>query len=105
MKMAISTQSNDLAGQVRTTAKLPLYLACGCPVIATDVGEAAALLGPHGWTLPYAGVVDRSYPPRLAAAIEAWRGDPEGEPERRQLALRLAREFDAGLMRARAADL
>lgn len=102
MDAAISTQTNDVVGRVRTTGKLPLYLASGCPVIATDVGEAALLLGPHGWTQPYAGVVDRSYPRRLAAAIEAWRLDPAGEPARRQLALRIAAEqFDVAEMRAR----
>jgi glycosyltransferase involved in cell wall biosynthesis len=106
MNAAISTQTNDVVGQVRTTAKLPLYLSCGCPVLATDVGEAALLLGPHGWTLDYEGVVDRAYPARLAAAIEAWRRDPEGEPARRRLALRIAaEEFDAGEMRARAESL
>jgi glycosyltransferase involved in cell wall biosynthesis len=102
MNAAISTQSNDVVGRVRTTGKLPLYLACGCPVIATDVGEAAVLLGPHGWTQGYAGVVDRSYPRRLAAAIEAWRLDPAGESARRELALGIAaRHFDPEEMRAR----
>lgn len=106
MSAAISTQTNDLVGQVRTTGKLPLYLASGCPVIASDVGEAATLLGPHGWTLGYAGVVDRSYPRRLAAAIEVWRRDPMGEPARRRLALRIAAEsFDPGEMRMRIAAL
>jgi hypothetical protein len=102
MNAAISTQTNDIVGRVRTTGKLPLYLSCGCPVIATHVGEAAALLGPYGWTQSYTGVVDRSYPGRLAAAIEAWRLDPAGEPERRRLALRIAAEkFDAEEMRGR----
>jgi GT2 family glycosyltransferase len=104
MDAAISTQTNDAVGRVRTTAKLPLYLACGCPVLATNVGEAAALLGRHGWTLAYDGVVDRSYPPRLAAAIEAWRLDPDGAPGRRRTALEIAaREFDRETMRARLA--
>jgi Glycosyltransferase like family 2/Glycosyl transferases group 1 len=102
MNAAISTQTNDVVGRVRTTGKLPLYLSCGCPVLATHVGEAAALLGPHGWTQSYTGVVDRSYPGRLAAAIEAWRLDPAGEPDRRRLALRIAaEEFDVEEMRAR----
>ncbi len=106
MNAAISTQTNDIVGQVRTTAKLPLYLSCGCPVLATHVGEAAALLGPQGWTLEYEGVVDHAYPQRLAAAIEAWRRDPAAEPARRRLALRIAAEdFDVGEMRARAAAL
>jgi GT2 family glycosyltransferase len=102
MNAAISTQTNDVVGRVRTTGKLPLYLACGCPVIASDVGEAAVLLGPHGWTLSYNGVVDESYPARLAALIEAWRSDPAGEAERRGVARQIfAAEFDAGEMRER----
>ncbi len=106
MEAAISTQTNDLVGRVRTTAKLPLYLACGCPVIATHVGEAAALLGPLGWTLPYHGVVDLSYPARLAEMIEAWRLDSDGIASRRQMAVRLAEEaFDPETMRARLADI
>jgi GT2 family glycosyltransferase/glycosyltransferase involved in cell wall biosynthesis len=106
MDAAISTQTNDVVGQVRTTGKLPLYLACGCPVLATHVGEAAALLSEHGWTIPYSGVVDRTYPARLAAAIETWRLDPGGEAARRRTALEIvAREFDASVMRARLAEL
>jgi glycosyltransferase involved in cell wall biosynthesis/GT2 family glycosyltransferase len=102
MDAAISTQTNDVVGRVRTTAKLPLYLACGCPVLASHVGEAARLLGPVGWTLPYAGVLDRSYPIRLAEASERWRGDPAGATDRQTTALRIAREsFDPGTMRKR----
>ena len=102
MNAAISTQTNDVVGRVRTTGKLPLYLACGCPVIASDVGEAAILLGPHGWTLSYGGVVDESYPARLAALIEDWRSDPAGEAERRRIARQIFEaEFDAEEMRER----
>jgi glycosyltransferase involved in cell wall biosynthesis len=59
MDVTVSTQTNDLVGAVRTTGKLPLYLACGRSVLASDVGEAKRLLGPLGWTIPYDGVVDR----------------------------------------------
>jgi glycosyltransferase involved in cell wall biosynthesis len=101
MDVAISTQSNDAVGAVRTTGKLPLYLASGCPVIATHVGEAARLLGPLGWTLPYEGSLDAGYPARLAAAITelATRDD---QAERRAAALELhEREFDVARIRAR----
>jgi glycosyltransferase involved in cell wall biosynthesis len=101
MDAAISTQSNDPVGEVRTTGKLPLYLACGCPVIATDVGEARRLLGPIGWTLPYEGTVDRSYPGRLARRITEWASDPEGNRSRRQQAFALHEAaFDRETIRA-----
>lgn len=102
--IAISTQTNDLVGRVRTTGKLPLYLACARPVLASHVGEAARLLGPLGWTIPYEGVVDRLYPERLAAAIELWRNDPAGAELRQATARKLAEsEFDVEIMRRRLA--
>jgi hypothetical protein len=102
MDVAISTQSNDTVGAVRTTGKLPLYLASGCPVLATHVGEAIDLLGPLGWTLPYEGVIDRAYPARLGAAIAALEADPDGASHRREQALELSRSaFDAAEMRER----
>jgi GT2 family glycosyltransferase len=105
MDAALSTQTNDVVGQVRTTGKLPLYLTCERPVLATHVGEAARLLGPHGWTLPYRGRLDRGYPPRLAERVESWRTDPEGEAGRRALAGSLAGEFDRATMQRRLLEL
>jgi FkbM family methyltransferase len=90
MDVAISTQSNDSVGQVRTTGKLPLYLACACPVLASHVGEAASLLGPLGWTIRYEGTVDRDYPARLAARIALWRDQGAQQADRRRAALELA---------------
>ncbi len=54
MDVCLSTQTNDLVGQVRTTGKLPLYLACGRFVVASRVGEAARLL-PDEMLIPYEG--------------------------------------------------
>jgi len=103
MDVAISTQSTDIVGQVRTTGKLPLYLSCGTPVIASHSGEAIRILGPVGWTLPYEGVVDRSYPGRLARAIEQARQERSQHTLRRATALRLAEAaFDRTGFRERA---
>lgn len=80
--VCLSTQTNDLAGQVRTTGKLPLYLAAGRRVMASDVGEAALALPPE-MRVPYDGVKDESYPQRLAERIEELLIEP-GEPQSRK---------------------
>jgi glycosyltransferase involved in cell wall biosynthesis len=105
MDVGVSTQSNDEVGAVRTTGKLPLYLACGCPVLASDVGEARRLLGPLGWTIPYSGVVDCTYPIRLSERIEQWASDAAGAVERRHEALKLSKSaFDPEDVRERVHD-
>jgi glycosyltransferase involved in cell wall biosynthesis len=68
--VCLSTQTNDLAGNVRTTGKLPLYLACGRYVLASHVGEARYVLPPQ-MLVPYNGTVDRAYPARLAERVDA----------------------------------
>ncbi len=106
MDVALSTQTNDIVGEVRTTGKLPLYLACHRPVLASDVGEAARVLGPLGWTIPFRGRLDPDYPTRLAEAVEAWRGDAEGAADREAIAARVsAGEFDPAVMRERLRQL
>jgi glycosyltransferase involved in cell wall biosynthesis len=77
MDVCISTQSNDLVGMVRTTGKLPLYLAYGRYVIATDVGEARRVLPGIGCLLPYEGVRDDHHPARLAAHLRLLLAEPE----------------------------
>ncbi len=47
LDVALSTQTNNLAGQVRTTGKLPEYMAAGCYVLASQVGDASVLLPWH----------------------------------------------------------
>ena len=69
MHVALSTQTNDIVGQVRTTGKLPLYLASGRFVLASRVGEAGRLL-PDEMLVDYEGEFDKNYPRRLAGAIE-----------------------------------
>jgi Glycosyltransferase len=77
MDVCVSTQSNDLVGMVRTTGKLPLYLACGRYVVATDVGEARRVLPGIGKLLPYTGVRDETHPPRLAQHLAELMGQRE----------------------------
>lgn len=77
LDICLSTQSNDLAGQVRTTGKLPLYLACGRFVLSSEVGEAARVLPPE-MLVPYHGTKDEQYPQRLAQRIGALVAHPDG---------------------------
>ena len=66
--VALSTQTNNLPGQVRTTGKVPEYMAAGCFVLASRVGEAELLLPPE-MLVDFEGEVDPAYPERLAARI------------------------------------
>ena len=84
MDIALSTQTNNLAGQVRTTGKLPEYMAAERFILATRVGEAALLL-PDAMLLDYTGIVDPAYPHRLAQRIRALTLDPQTLALRHQL--------------------
>lgn len=68
--ICLSTQTNDIIGNVRTTGKLPLYLAAGRFVLASAVGEAARLL-PPAMLVPFAGVTDAGYPAKLADRVQS----------------------------------
>ncbi len=68
MDVCLSTQTNDLPGQVRTTGKLPLYLACGRFILASRAGEAARVL-PDEMLVGYEGSRDLAYPAKLAAHL------------------------------------
>lgn len=84
LDVALSTQTNNLAGQVRTTGKLPEYMAAACYILASRVGDAEVLL-PSGMTLEYNGAVDAHYPARLAARIKELLEHPEQLRERERL--------------------
>ncbi|MFS8087105.1 MAG: hypothetical protein ACMG6H_15840, partial [Acidobacteriota bacterium] len=74
--ICLSTQTNNLVGQVRTTGKLPLYLATGRYILASDVGEAAILLG-REMRVDYEGDKDLEYPQKLKRRIETIMEHPE----------------------------
>jgi glycosyltransferase involved in cell wall biosynthesis len=100
MDICLSTQTNDLPGQVRTTGKLPLYLACGRFVLATAVGEANRVLPPE-MLLPYHGTKDDEYPARLAERVLALLQDPECL-NRREATVAVARsQFDYDVLAAK----
>ncbi len=74
--VAISTQTNNLVGEVRTTGKIPEYLACGRYIIATAVGEAKKIIKKNGILVAYHGLKDESYPTRVAQKIMQIISDP-----------------------------
>jgi glycosyltransferase involved in cell wall biosynthesis len=78
MDVALSTQTNDLVGQSRTTGKLVQYMAAGRYVLASRVGAAASLLPPP-MLVDYHGAWDEGYFGRLAERVTAL-------PDRRSLA-------------------
>jgi hypothetical protein len=98
--ICLSTQSNDLAGQVRTTGKLPLYTACGRFVLSSQVGEAARVL-PADMLVPYAGTKDEKYPERLGARIRALVERPESLDRRAELVAIARNHFDYNLLAAK----
>jgi len=76
LDVALSTQTNNLPGQVRTTGKVPEYMAAGCFILASQVGEAELLLPPE-MVIPFNGEVDPEYPARLAHRIREVLGNPK----------------------------
>jgi glycosyltransferase involved in cell wall biosynthesis len=105
MDVCLSTQTNDIAGQVRTTGKLPLYLACGRFVLASEVGEAARVL-PEAMLVPYEGIKDEQYPSRLADRIRSLLQKPELLQQPAVSTGIARRHFDYDLLAARVrADL
>jgi glycosyltransferase involved in cell wall biosynthesis len=76
MDICLSTQTNDVVGQVRTTGKLPLYLASGRFVLASRVGEAALVL-PDCMLVDYESTKDLQYAQRLAGKIRGVCREPQ----------------------------
>ena len=101
--VAVLTQTNDPSSWVRTTGKLPCYLACGKPVVASRVGTAASLL-PETMLVDYDGHWDRGYPQRLAERLGWW--SEAGRAKDAAGAMReLAQRFDYPTIAKRAATI
>ena len=99
--VCLSTQTNDVVGNVRTTGKLPLYLATGRFILASNVGEASRVL-PKEMLVDYEGVKDEGYPARLAARVESILADPQILSSR-AASISLARQhFDYSMLAKRA---
>ena len=95
--ICLSTQTNNLVGQVRTTGKLPLYLAAGRYILASNVGEAAIILDEE-MLVDYQGTRDQNYPLRLSERILSVLNHPEKlECAARNIALAKSR-FDYSIL-------
>jgi len=99
MDICLSTQTNDIPGQVRTTGKLPIYLACGRFVLSSQVGEAALVLPPE-MLVPYHGTKDTEYPARLAARIETLLDRPESLARSQESRALAQKHFDYNMLSA-----
>lgn len=94
MDICLSTQTNDLPGNVRTTGKLPLYLACGKFILASHCGQAGLLL-PENMLVEYEGSLDLRYPGKLAARIrDLWNIRSTWPSEGTTLAQKVAPHFE-----------
>jgi len=102
--VGLSKQTNDVVGQVRTTGKLPLYMACGRFVLATRVGEAAYVL-PDEMLIPYEGTADPTYPDRLTARIRSLLDHPETLSMAGENRSRAAERFEYDVLTVRLAAL
>lgn len=98
--VCLSTQTNDVVGNVRTTGKLPLYLAAGRFILASNVGEAARVL-PKEMLVDYDGVKDETFPVKLAVRIAALLIDPEKLSQRKSSVALARQHFDYSMLARR----
>jgi glycosyltransferase involved in cell wall biosynthesis len=100
--IAVLTQTDDPSSQVRTTGKLPVYLAMDRFVLASRVGTAGRIL-PEEMLIEYTGANDPAYPAKLAARIRRYVADGRKTPPGR---LReMAERFDYDRIAHEAADV
>jgi glycosyltransferase involved in cell wall biosynthesis len=102
--VALSTQTNNLPGQVRTTGKLPEYMIEERYVLASRVGDAALLL-PEEMLIDFEGEVDARYPEKLAARVRTLVGDRSLLDARKALPAIARRECHYDVLSTRFTDL
>jgi glycosyltransferase involved in cell wall biosynthesis len=95
--IGLSKQTNDVVGQVRTTGKLPLYMACGRYVLSTCVGEAAHVL-PDEMLIPFDGVNDPHFTDRLTERIRYLLNDQSNVESGKRNRERARMHFDYDLL-------
>jgi glycosyltransferase involved in cell wall biosynthesis len=95
--VGLSKQTNDRVGQVRTTGKLPLYMACGRYVLATRVGEAAHVL-PDDMLIPFEGTNDPTFADRLTERVRGLLRNRRTVKKGRQNRARARTLFDYDLL-------
>jgi glycosyltransferase involved in cell wall biosynthesis len=102
--VCLSTQTNDVVGNVRTTGKLPLYMATGRYILASKVGEAVRVLK-EDMLVDYAGVKDEQYPQRLAERIAKLLERPVQIKHNQENVIRAKTLFDYSVLAEQLADL
>lgn len=102
--ICLLTQTNDPSSWIRTTGKLPCYLAAGKYMLASAVGTAQRLL-PDEMLVPYAGRWDIEYPAKIAQRVRTLLTDPSKIDKSSAHLRDLARPFSYPLVASRAARL
>jgi len=102
--ICLSTQTNDIVGQVRTTGKLPLYLAAGRFILASRVGEASLVLS-DPMLVDYDGVKDFDYPRKLRQRINSILTDRETLNVSAQAIALAQKHFDYSVLSAHLARI
>src|SRR5207248_1271602 len=99
--VCLSTQSDDLVGAVRITAKVPEYLACGRYIIASDVGGARDFVGTAGQLIPIDALSGGEYTQRVALHVRELLAHPQLLDKGRN-GVEIARQhFDYAVLRPR----
>lgn len=101
--VCLLTQTNDPSSWVRTTGKLPGYVAAGRYVLASAVGTAVDVL-PDEMLIAYEGSWDETYPEKLAERLRFLISEPGRLAVGSGLRAK-ASEFEYTHVAAQAADL